>query len=160
MANSWRIPAWLEVEVRARDTACVYCGCIFLSPAESIKASASWEHIINDETIITRENIALCCRGCNASKGQKSVSEWLSTKYCQDRGITAESVAPIIKAAIAAGCNEKAVRAKPVNSELALARQLLAAINRNLSRGDLPSELHDRLDDYVESLEIPAPNLP
>lgn len=29
------------------------------------------EHIINDAKIIIRENIALCCCGCNASKGQK-----------------------------------------------------------------------------------------
>ena len=154
MANSWKVPAWLETEVRARDTACVYCGCKFLSPAESIKASASWEHIINDETIITRENIALCCRGCNASKGQRSVSEWLSTKYCQDRGITADSVAPIIKAAIAVEGIDKAVRPKPVDGELASARQLLTAISRNLGRGDLPSELHDMLDDYVERLDL------
>jgi hypothetical protein len=103
MANNWNIPTWLEIEVHARDTSCVYCGCHFLSPKESAKFSASWEHIINDEAIITRENIALCCRGCNASKGQKSVSKWLSTKYCIERGITAESVAPIIKAAIANG---------------------------------------------------------
>jgi 5-methylcytosine-specific restriction endonuclease McrA len=103
MANNWKIPTWLEMEVRARDTLCVYCGCKFLPPKESAKFSASWEHIINDETIITRENIALCCRGCNASKGQKSVSDWLRTKYCIERGITAESVAPIIKEAIANG---------------------------------------------------------
>jgi hypothetical protein len=103
MANNWKIPEWLEMEVRARDTSCVYCGCKFLSPKKSAKFSASWEHIINDANIITRENIALCCRGCNASKGQKSVSAWLSTKYCKERGITPESVAQIIKLAMANG---------------------------------------------------------
>lgn len=103
MANNWNIPAWLEHEVRERDKACVYCGNEFLSPKVSAKASASWEHIINDAKIITRENIALCCRGCNASKGQKRVSDWLGTRYCQERGITAQSVAPIIKQAIVNG---------------------------------------------------------
>lgn len=103
MANNWKIPEWLEMEVRARDASCVYCGCKFLSPKKSAKLSASWEHIINDANIITRENIALCCRGCNASKGQKSVSAWLSTKYCKERGITPESVAQIIKLAMANG---------------------------------------------------------
>ena len=95
MANKWNIPAWLE-----KDSVCVYCGNEFLSHKVSAKASVSWEHIINDAKIITKENIALCCRGCNASKGQKRLSVWLQTKYCQERVITPESVAPIIKQAI------------------------------------------------------------
>ena len=103
MANNWNIPASLEKEVRERDKVCVYCGNEFLSHNVSTKASASWEHIINDAKIITRENITLCCRGCNASKGQKQLSVWLQTKYCVERGITPESVAPIIKQAIANG---------------------------------------------------------
>lgn len=103
MANKWSIPAALEKEIRERDKACVYCGNVFLSHKESAKASASWEHIINDASIITRENICLCCRGCNASKGQKQLSVWMQTPYCKDRGITPESVAPIIKQAIENG---------------------------------------------------------
>jgi len=103
MANNWNIPPWLEQEVRERDNVCVYCGNEFLSHKESVKASVSWEHIINDAKIITRDNISLCCRGCNASKGQKQLSIWLQTKYCVERGITQESVAPIIKQAIANG---------------------------------------------------------
>lgn len=103
MANNWSIPAALEQEVRERDKACVYCGNEFLSHNVSAKASASWEHIINDASIITRENICLCCRGCNASKGQKKLSVWLQTTYCQERGITPETVAPIVKKAIEDG---------------------------------------------------------
>ena len=103
MANNWNIPACLEQEVRERDTVCVYCGNEFLSHKESAKASASWEHIINDASIITRENIALCCRGCNASKGQKQLSVWLQSKYCKEHSITLELVAPIIKQAVANG---------------------------------------------------------
>ncbi len=100
MANNWSIPDWLEKEVRERDKACVYCGVEFVAPDVSTKSAASWEHIVNDAKIITRENIALCCRGCNASKGQKKLSVWLQTKYCKVRGITADSVAPIIRQAI------------------------------------------------------------
>jgi hypothetical protein len=100
MANNWNIPAWLETEVRARDVACVYCRTPFTHPKESKRSAASWEHIINDEKIITRENIALCCCGCNASKGQKQLSVWLQSKYCKDREISKETVAPIIKQAI------------------------------------------------------------
>ena len=101
MSNNWNIPDWLENEVRKRDRACVYCGNEFTPAKISKKSAASWEHIINDAKIITRENIVLCCCGCNASKGQKQLSTWLQSNYCKDRGITADSVAPIIKQAIA-----------------------------------------------------------
>jgi len=103
MANNWNIPDWLEYEVRKRDKACVYCGIEFTSAKVSKKSAASWEHIINNAKIITRENIVLCCCSCNASKGQKQLSIWLQTNYCVDRGITADSVAPIIKQAISKG---------------------------------------------------------
>jgi len=103
MANNWNIPDCLEKEVRERDKACVYCGTEFTPYKVSAKSAASWEHIINDAKIITRENIALCCRVCNASKGQKQLSVWLQSKYCKEHGITPESVAPIIKQAIANG---------------------------------------------------------
>ncbi|MHC4873764.1 MAG: HNH endonuclease [Planctomycetota bacterium] len=103
MANKWNIPDWLEKEVRERDKFCVYCGVEFTPAKVSKKTAASWEHIINDAKIINGENIVLCCCGCNASKGQKKLSEWLQSKYCKDRGITSESVAPIIKQAIKLG---------------------------------------------------------
>lgn len=103
MANNWNIPDWLEKEVRERDTECVYYHNEFTPAKVSRKSAASWEHIINDASIITRENIALCCCGCNASKGQKQLSTWLQTKYCRDRDITSETVAPIIKQAIERG---------------------------------------------------------
>jgi len=103
MANNWNIPEWLEAEIRERDKSCVYCGVDFTQSNPSKAAGLSWEHIINDARIITRENIALCCRGCNSSKGQKQLSVWLTSKYCNERGITPESVAPIIKQAIANG---------------------------------------------------------
>ena len=103
MANNWSIPAALEKEVRERDKVCVYCRTPFLSHKESVKASASWEHILNDASIVTKENICLCCRGCNSSKGQKQLSVWLQTKYCKERDITPQTVAPIIKQAIANG---------------------------------------------------------
>lgn len=103
MANNWNIPVWLEAEVRQRDKFCVYCGVDFTQPSLSKAAGPSWEHIINDAKIITRENIALCCRGCNSSKEQKQLSVWFTSKYCKERGITPDSVAPIIKQAIANG---------------------------------------------------------
>ena len=103
MANNWNISSSLEQEIRQRDKVCVYCGVEFTSTKVSKKTAASWEHIINDAKIITRENIALCCCGCNASKGQKQLSIWLQSKYCKDKNITPENVAQVIKNAIKNG---------------------------------------------------------
>jgi hypothetical protein len=103
MANNWNIPSWLEELVRERDKVCVYCGREFTSVNISRKTAISWEHIINDATIITKENIALCCIGCNASKGQKQLSVWLQSEYCNRSGITPESVATVVKQAILSG---------------------------------------------------------
>jgi len=103
MANNWNIPKWLEEEVRERDQKCVYCGVNFTSLKISKKTTSSWEHIINDAKIITRENIALCCCGCNASKGQKQLSIWLQSKYCKEKNIHPDTVAPIIRQALENG---------------------------------------------------------
>ena len=103
MANNWNIPSFLEQEIRQRDKVCVYCGVEFTSVKISKKTAASWEHIINDAKIIIRENIALCCCGCNASKGQKQLSLWLQSKYCKDKNISPENVAQVIKDAIKNG---------------------------------------------------------
>ena len=100
MANNWNIPSWLEQEVRNRDKACVYCGCDFVSPKISVKSSPSWEHIINDVTISTIENIALCCIGCNASKGAKLLSQWLESEGAKRRGVSQETLAPVVLAAL------------------------------------------------------------
>jgi 5-methylcytosine-specific restriction endonuclease McrA len=100
MANNWKIPTWLEQEVRERDRKCVYCGVEFTPTNVSKKTAVSWEHIINDAKIITRENIALCCCGCNASKGQKQLLIWLQSKYCREHNINPDTVAPIIQQSI------------------------------------------------------------
>lgn len=72
--NHWCIPPWLEKEVLERDKYCVYCQ-VKLDDKKSISASrrtlGTWEHIINDESIINRDNIAMCCSACNSSKVQK-----------------------------------------------------------------------------------------
>ena len=102
--NIWGIPKWLETEVRARDNSCVYCGVEMLEKVAADsprKYAATWEHIINDESIITRENIARCCAPCNSSKGQKALTDWLRSAYCVARGITADTVAEVVKRALA-----------------------------------------------------------
>jgi len=97
--NRWNIPDWLEREVIERDRSCIYCGVEFTAQSESRRDRPSWEHIINDARIITRENIARCCVGCNASKGTKNLVDWFESRYCKTRGITQESVALVVRSA-------------------------------------------------------------
>ncbi|MFZ1745331.1 MAG: hypothetical protein WBO24_18170 [Nitrospirales bacterium] len=103
--NRWNIPDWLEREVIERDRCCVYCGVELVPTNETRRYRPSWEHIINDARILTRENIARCCISCNASKGTKELADWLESKYCTTRGITAESVAEVVKVAL--GCRTR-----------------------------------------------------
>jgi hypothetical protein len=98
--NRWNIPVWLEDEVLKRDLACVYCRTVFAASPQSRGARPSWEHIVNDARIITRENIARCCMSCNASKGAKELVVWLRSTYCAKRGITPQSVADIVQLAL------------------------------------------------------------
>ena len=98
--NRWNIPDWLEREVNSRDKKCVYCRIEFGSSNETKKSTATWEHIVNDEKIINRENIARCCFSCNSSKGTKKLSDWLESDYCKIRGITKNTVAGVVKRAL------------------------------------------------------------
>ena len=106
--NRWRIPAWLEREVVERDRHCVYCGVAFVPGNPSRRSKPSWEHIVNDVRIVTRENIARCCLSCNASKGARDLQIWLESEYCKCRRITAESVADVVKAALAETARRRA----------------------------------------------------
>jgi hypothetical protein len=101
--NRWKIPGWLEKEVKERDMACVYCGIQMVDKMPlrgSRRTIATWEHIINDESIVTRENIARCCVACNASKGTKKLSDWIQSSYCKKHGINKDTIAEIARKAL------------------------------------------------------------
>jgi hypothetical protein len=101
--NRWCIPDWLEEEVKERDKVCVYCGTQMIDkmpPPGHRKTLATWEHIINDASIVTRENIARCCAACNSSKGTKKLTDWLQSNYCKRRGINRNTVAEVVKEAL------------------------------------------------------------
>ena len=101
--NRWNIPDWLEKEVRQRDKRCVYCGTQLIDKTQrhgSRKNAATWEHIVNDARIITRENIARCCAACNSSKGTKRLIDWIRSPYCKEHGINEDSVAEVVKNAL------------------------------------------------------------
>jgi hypothetical protein len=71
-----------------------------MSPSGPRKAVATWEHIINDASIVTRENIARCCVPCNSSKGTKKLSDWIKSSYSKKRGINKDTVAEVMKEAL------------------------------------------------------------
>jgi len=98
--NRWNIPARLEQEVLARDTACVYCTVDFSLPSATRGTNPSWEHIVNDARIVTLKNIARCCMSCNASKGAKELKAWLASNYCKRKGITESTVAQVVRDAL------------------------------------------------------------
>lgn len=97
MANRWGIPQSVEAEVSKRDDRCVYCGKTFGGERANMR---SWEHIINDVTIATPDNIAHCCVGCNASKGAKHLKQWLDSPGAKRRGISEATLAPVILSAL------------------------------------------------------------
>ena|SRR5215831_9340826 len=101
--NTWGICEELERAVRGRDKYCVYCGVQMLEqmPRSGPRAVvATWEHIINDASIKTLENIARCCVACNSSKGEKTLSKWIESAYCKRRGITRDTVAEVVRQAL------------------------------------------------------------
>jgi hypothetical protein len=98
--NRWGIPQILESEVLARDARCIYCGADFHELSATRGGRPSWEHIVNDASIVTPENIARCCISCNASKGAKPLRAWLATAYCRRRGISEETIAEVARSAL------------------------------------------------------------
>jgi hypothetical protein len=70
-----------------------------MPPSGPRKTVATWEHIINDASIVTRDNIARCCFACNSSKGTKKLSDWMQSSYCKKRGINKDTVAEVVKTA-------------------------------------------------------------
>jgi hypothetical protein len=102
--NRWNISESLELHILERDRDCVYCRTTFdpLSP----RASPTWEHIINDLQMVTRENIARCCMSCNSSKGNRPLAVWLDSAYCKSRSITREQVAEVVRVQLLPNVNE------------------------------------------------------
>ena len=70
--NQWGITDSLEAEVKDRDKTFVYYGMKMIDqmpPRGPRRAVATWEHIVNDARIVTRESIARCC--CVIAEGRE-----------------------------------------------------------------------------------------
>ena len=66
--SRWNIPLEVQKIVKLRDQNCVYCGIKF----DDDKNKGEWEHIENDITKNTIDNICRSCGSCNRSKSDKS----------------------------------------------------------------------------------------
>jgi hypothetical protein len=109
MSNAFGIPHRDEQELRARDKRCVYCQKAMKTFAQ-IKAKrgkladqATIEHLNCDGPFYVRdglkmEDLVICRRGCNSSRGERKLLDWFKTDYCTSRKINAQSVAALVKA--------------------------------------------------------------
>lgn len=100
MANKYGIPDKVENKIRKRDMPfCVYCRKRMTIPKRGGSRSnwATIEHLDErgpgywDESWngirLSENNLAICCFGCNASRGQHNLYEWFRSSYCVDRKI-------------------------------------------------------------------------
>ena len=100
LQNQYGIPRDLASLIVERDRVCIYCKSEFAPIGPRGNRRASWEHIINDVNLITPENIAICCTGCNSSKSDKDLRTWLQTPYCKRNSISEETLAPVALAVL------------------------------------------------------------
>jgi hypothetical protein len=104
MANKFGISPQDEELVRARDRTCVYCHKTMRSAEEVrsgvgvVRDQASIEHLnfcgpfyIKDG--LQPEDIVICCRSCNSSRGRRRLWDWFQSEYCIQRNINLETVA-------------------------------------------------------------------
>jgi 5-methylcytosine-specific restriction endonuclease McrA len=98
MSNAYGIPEEDEKEIRIRDRTCVYCRKSMKRSPHSMHAfGATIEHFNNDGYFDKKWNVAICCRGCNSSKGNKELLAWFKTPYCIEKNINQKTVAKAVK---------------------------------------------------------------
>lgn len=108
MANVFGISPEDERKLRARDTRCVYCGKVMQTFAEIRAASgklsdqASIEHLNREGPFYVKdglrtEDVVICCRGCNSSRGARELLVWFEMEYCVSRKINGDTVAEPVK---------------------------------------------------------------
>jgi hypothetical protein len=98
MSNKYGISENDEREIRARDRTCVYCHIrLKRSPHAMGSSGATIEHFNNDGPFDKKNNTAICCRGCNSSRGNKNLSDWFKTAYCIEKNINEKTVAKPVK---------------------------------------------------------------
>ena len=105
MANKYGIPQDVECRLRQTFKDCAYCrqpmkeharvqGC----PGDK----ATIEHLNRHGPFywsedLREEDLVLACGRCNSSRGTKRLVDWLKSRYCVQKGITASAVADEVK---------------------------------------------------------------
>jgi len=98
MSNKYGIPEEVEKEVRARDKFCVYCHISMKAYPDAMGSSgATIEHLNNDGPFDKKWNLAICCRGCNSSRGNMDLLDWFEMAYCIEKNINEKTVAKRVK---------------------------------------------------------------
>jgi|SRR4029077_18609832 len=101
MSNTYGIPEQDEKDIRARDKTCVYCRKAMKKHPRKLDASGpTLEHFNNNGHFDKKWNVAICCRGCNSSKGNKKLLAWFRSPYCMEKNINQKTVARPVKAYI------------------------------------------------------------
>jgi len=95
MSNRYGISEKDEQEIRARDKTCVYCRKLMKKSRRSFGATI--EHFNNDGPFDKKYNVAICCRGCNSSKGSKTLLDWFQTDYCREKKVNGKTVSKPVK---------------------------------------------------------------
>ena len=99
MNNRYGLP---EVDVEAtrkRDTKCVYCHKEMHKPGSGMKRQdwATIEHLNHLPPWDNPETIAICCFSCNASRGNKKITDWFKMEYCLSKNINIDTVAQPVR---------------------------------------------------------------
>jgi 5-methylcytosine-specific restriction endonuclease McrA len=98
--NRWGLSKKVQTLVKKRDKKCVYCRRTMRARphARGVPTDkATVEHINNVDRDNQAWNVALCCGGCNTSKGAKQLLEWFQTDYCKKNKISGRTVAPAVR---------------------------------------------------------------
>jgi hypothetical protein len=96
MGNTYDISSELETFIRRKYKNCIYCGIKLKNSKKNYRNKATIEHIDNIVRHRTKDNLAMCCNSCNASKGKLPLRVWLETDYCKKKKVKSK-MAPIVK---------------------------------------------------------------
>ena len=98
--NRYGIPEGALSSIRLRDRQCVYCHKPMVDPSAGGWRGdwATIEHLNCDPPFDDPSTVAICCGSCNSSRGAKAIRDWLAGAYCRERGITLQTVSPVVRA--------------------------------------------------------------
>jgi len=70
--------------------------------AGKLADQATIEHLNFDGPFYTRdglrkEDLVICCRSCNSSRGTRRLLDWFTSDYCVTRNINEDTVAESVK---------------------------------------------------------------